>query len=84
MSFPNYFFESLAWFAIALMTGSWTGRAPFSTYVDLSNKGHKAYGFLILATGQMYIWAAKKHIAYKKEFGSAYPQGRRAMFPFIA
>ncbi|KAI9566845.1 3-oxo-5-alpha-steroid 4-dehydrogenase-domain-containing protein [Boletus coccyginus] len=67
VSFPNYFFESLAWFAVALMTGSWT-----------------AYGFLILATGQMYIWAAKKHVAYKKEFGSAYPKGRKAMFPFIA
>jgi len=67
VSFPNYFFECLAWFAIACMTGSWT-----------------AYGFLIVSTGQMYIWAAKKHAAYKKEFGSAYPKGRKAMFPFIA
>lgn len=30
VSFPNYFFESLAWFAIALMTGSWIGEVPFS------------------------------------------------------
>jgi very-long-chain enoyl-CoA reductase len=67
VSLPNYFFECLAWFAIALMTGSWT-----------------AYGFLIVATGQMYVWAAKKHAAYKKEFGNAYPKGRKAMFPFIA
>ncbi|KAG9315369.1 3-oxo-5-alpha-steroid 4-dehydrogenase-domain-containing protein [Chiua virens] len=67
VSFPNYFFESLAWFAIALMSGSWT-----------------AYGFLIVSTGIMYNWAAKKHVAYKKEFGSAYPKDRKAMFPFIA
>ncbi|KAN0092682.1 3-oxo-5-alpha-steroid 4-dehydrogenase domain containing protein [Tylopilus felleus] len=67
VSFPNYFFESLAWLAIAFMTGSWT-----------------AYGFLIVASGQMYIWAAKKHAGYRKEFGSAYPKGRKAMFPFIA
>ena len=84
VSFPNYFFESLAWFAIALMTGSWTGRVSSSTRLDYSNNEYKAYGFLIVATGQMYIWAAKKHAAYKKEFGNAYPKGRKAMFPFIA
>lgn len=84
VSLPNYFFESLAWFAIALMTGSWTGGVSSSTRLDYSNMEHKAYGFLIVATGQMYIWAAKKHAAYKKEFGNAYPKGRKAMFPFIA
>lgn len=32
VSFPNYFFESLAWFAIAFMTGSWTGNiSPFTS-----------------------------------------------------
>ncbi|KAF9223328.1 hypothetical protein BS17DRAFT_734053 [Gyrodon lividus] len=67
VSFPNYFFETLAWLSIAYMTGSWT-----------------AYGFLFAATGQMYIWAAKKHAAYKQEFGRAYPKQRKAMFPFIA
>ncbi|KIJ62849.1 hypothetical protein HYDPIDRAFT_176284 [Hydnomerulius pinastri MD-312] len=67
VSFPNYFFESIAWLSIAYMTGSWT-----------------AWAFLLVATGQMYIWAAKKHRAYKKEFGSAYPKQRKAMFPFIA
>ncbi|KAG6336375.1 hypothetical protein ID866_2732 [Astraeus odoratus] len=67
VSFPNYFFETLAWLTIAVMTGS-----------------YMAWVFLVVATGQMYIWAAKKHRAYKKEFGSAYPKGRKAMFPFIA
>ncbi|KAF8839518.1 hypothetical protein BDN67DRAFT_969912 [Paxillus ammoniavirescens] len=43
-----------------------------------------AYGFFFISTGQMYLWAAKKHVAYKKEFGSAYPKQRKAMFPFIA
>ncbi|KAF9238538.1 3-oxo-5-alpha-steroid 4-dehydrogenase-domain-containing protein [Melanogaster broomeanus] len=67
VSFPNYFFESVAWLSIAYMTGSWT-----------------AYGFFFVGTAQMYVWAAKKHAAYKKEFGSAYPKQRKAMFPFIA
>ncbi|KAH7884782.1 3-oxo-5-alpha-steroid 4-dehydrogenase-domain-containing protein [Phlebopus sp. FC_14] len=67
VSFPNYFFETVAWLAIAVMTGSYT-----------------AWGFLVVATVQMYLWAAKKHRAYKKEFGNAYPKGRKAMFPFIA
>jgi very-long-chain enoyl-CoA reductase len=31
----------------------------------------------------MYVWAIKKHKAYKKEFPQ-YPKNRRAMFPFIA
>lgn len=33
ISFPNYFFESLAWFAIALMTGSWTGEIVSSAHL---------------------------------------------------
>lgn len=67
VSFPNYFFESVAWLCIAVMTGS-----------------YMAWVFLVVATGQMYIWASKKHRAYKKEFGNAYPRGRKAMFPFVA
>lgn len=35
VSFPNYFFESLAWLAIAFMTGSWTGKVSFFLRVDL-------------------------------------------------
>jgi len=38
--------------------------------------------FLIVSTSQMAVWAAKKHKAYKKEFGANYPK-RKAMFPFI-
>ncbi|TFK98204.1 3-oxo-5-alpha-steroid 4-dehydrogenase-domain-containing protein [Pterulicium gracile] len=41
-----------------------------------------AWVFFIVGTGQMLIWAKKKHAAYKKEFGSAYPK-RKAMIPFI-
>jgi len=65
VSFPNYFAESIAWAAVAVMTQS-----PF------------AFLFLIVSTAQMAAWAAKKHKAYKKEFGASYPQ-RKAMFPFI-
>ncbi|KAG0244169.1 3-oxo-5a-steroid 4- dehydrogenase [Actinomortierella wolfii] len=66
VSCPNYFFETLAWTAVAILTQSW------ATYL-----------FLIVATGQMYIWAVQKHKSYRKEF-SDYPRNRKAMFPFIA
>ncbi|KAJ1862058.1 3-oxo-5a-steroid 4- dehydrogenase [Coemansia sp. RSA 486] len=39
--------------------------------------------FLIVSSGQMYIWAVKKHKQYKREF-SDYPKSRKAMIPFIA
>lgn len=65
------------------MTGSWIGEVSSSPLLLFLTR-KKAYGFLIVATGQMYVWAAKKHVGYKKEFGSAYPKGRKAMFPFIA
>ncbi|KAI8977534.1 3-oxo-5-alpha-steroid 4-dehydrogenase-domain-containing protein [Mycotypha africana] len=42
-----------------------------------------AFLFNIVATGQMYIWAVKKHKNYRKEFRE-YPRNRTAMFPFIA
>lgn len=38
--------------------------------------------FWILSTGQMYIWARKKHLKYLKEFPN-YPRNRKAMFPFL-
>jgi len=66
VSFPNYFFESLAWATISFMTGSWS-----------------AWFFTIISTGQMLVWAAKKHKAYKREFGKEFPRGRKAMIPFI-
>ncbi|KAG2133532.1 3-oxo-5-alpha-steroid 4-dehydrogenase-domain-containing protein [Suillus bovinus] len=45
---------------------------------------YAAWIFLAIATYQMYVWAVKKHRAYRKEFGSHYPRDRKAMFPFIA
>ncbi|KAI7902955.1 3-oxo-5-alpha-steroid 4-dehydrogenase-domain-containing protein [Cokeromyces recurvatus] len=42
-----------------------------------------AFLFNIVATGQMYVWAIKKHKNYRKEF-KEYPRNRKAMFPFIA
>ncbi|KAJ3734205.1 3-oxo-5-alpha-steroid 4-dehydrogenase-domain-containing protein [Lentinula guzmanii] len=41
-----------------------------------------SYLFTIVGTIQMILWALKKHSAYKKEFGKAYPK-RKAMIPFI-
>ena len=45
--------------------------------------GIVAYLFLGVATVTMTLWAQKRHRAYKKEFGAAYPKGRRMIFPFI-
>lgn len=42
-----------------------------------------AFLFNIVATGQMYIWAVKKHKNYKKEFKD-YPRNRTSMIPFLA
>ncbi|KAL1916696.1 uncharacterized protein VTP21DRAFT_5400 [Calcarisporiella thermophila] len=42
-----------------------------------------AWLFTIVAVGQMYIWAEKKHRNYRKEFKD-YPLRRRAMFPYLA
>ncbi|OMJ17166.1 putative enoyl reductase [Smittium culicis] len=39
--------------------------------------------FIIVSSGQMYLWALKKHSQYKKEFPD-YPKNRTAIFPFIA
>lgn len=38
--------------------------------------------FLALATGQMYVWALKKHRLYRRQFPE-YPRSRTAMFPFL-
>ncbi|KAJ3900842.1 3-oxo-5-alpha-steroid 4-dehydrogenase-domain-containing protein [Lentinula edodes] len=42
-----------------------------------------AYLFTTVGTGQMLLWALKKHAAYKMEFGKAYPRGRKSMIPFL-
>ncbi|KAL1668368.1 3-oxo-5-alpha-steroid 4-dehydrogenase-domain-containing protein [Schizophyllum commune] len=67
VSCPNYLFETLAWTTITVMTGG----------------SLASILFVVVATVQMAIWALKKHNQYKKEFGKAYPRGRKAMFPFI-
>ncbi|KAF8339664.1 3-oxo-5-alpha-steroid 4-dehydrogenase-domain-containing protein [Cantharellus anzutake] len=53
------------------------------TAITVMTQSPFAVLFLVVSTGQMAIWAAKKHRGYKKEFGSNYPKGRKAMFPFI-
>jgi len=66
VSFPNYFFEMMAWVTLSLMTRSLA-----------------AWFFTVIATGQMVIWALKKHKNYRKEFGKEYPRERKAMVPFL-
>ncbi|KAI9230982.1 MAG: 3-oxo-5-alpha-steroid 4-dehydrogenase-domain-containing protein [Piptocephalis tieghemiana] len=41
-----------------------------------------AWFFTGVAFGQMYLWAMKKHQAYRKEF-SDYPRNRKPMIPLI-
>ena len=42
-----------------------------------------AWFFYFVGTYQMVVWAIKRHGAYKKEFGNAYPRNRKIMFPYI-
>jgi very-long-chain enoyl-CoA reductase len=51
--------------------------------ISLFTGSWAAYLFFTVSTGQMLLWAQKKHAAYKKEFGNEYPRGRKAMIPFI-
>ncbi|BFZ59244.1 Very-long-chain enoyl-CoA reductase [Saitoella coloradoensis] len=52
------------------------------TIVAWMTRSFAAYLFLIVSSGQMLVWAIKKHQRYRKEFKD-YPRGRKAMFPFI-
>lgn len=61
---PNYLFETLAWLAITILSGG----------------NFAALMFLAVAAGQMALWAKKKEMRYRKEFGSAYRK-KSAMFP---
>lgn len=81
VSCPNYFFEFIAWTAICFLTTSWSGKKNHVVLILYSR--FIAFLFNIVATGQMYIWAVKKHKSYKKDF-KEYPRNRSAMFPFIA
>lgn len=83
VSCPNYFFETMAWTAIAVMTGSYAGELHASMQAKTRAESGLAVLFLAMATYQMVVWALKKHRNYKKEFGKDYPKGRKAMFPFI-
>lgn len=53
------------------------------TTISILTLSWSAHLFLVVAVGQMYVWAVKKHKGYRKEF-SDYPRGRKAIFPFIA
>ncbi|KAI5955691.1 TSC13 [Candida jiufengensis] len=67
VSCPNYFFESLSWFAYALLVGNWS-----------------AWVFFVVSTGQMWLWAVKKHKRYLKTFGDDYKKlKRKVMIPYI-
>ncbi|KAI8902567.1 3-oxo-5-alpha-steroid 4-dehydrogenase-domain-containing protein [Globomyces pollinis-pini] len=38
--------------------------------------------FTLIGAGQMYLWAVKKHLRYKKDFGTEYPKNRKVLIPF--
>lgn len=40
--------------------------------------------FVVIAVGQMYLWALKKEKRYRKEFGDRYKKKRCTMIPFVA
>lgn len=50
----------------------------FSIFTDLLS----AYIFLLVSGGQIALWALKKHIAMKKEFGDKAPK-RKILIPFL-
>jgi len=39
--------------------------------------------YVLVGTATMTKWALAKHKKYRKEFGEAYPKGRKALFPGI-
>jgi hypothetical protein len=70
------------------MTGSYAGENlfKFCTVRIITHPiqyVYTAWIFTVVGIIQMAIWAAKKHNAYKKEFGVAYPRDRKVMIPFI-
>ena len=73
---------------IAIMTGSYAGQCTHLvhrrmvvelTIILLSS----AWLFVAVGGFIMSKWALKKHKAYKREFGEAYPRHRKAIIPFI-
>jgi len=53
------------------------------TVVSVMTGSLACWLFLAVSSGQMIIWALKKHRNYKKEFGKEYPRRRKAIIPFI-
>jgi very-long-chain enoyl-CoA reductase len=39
--------------------------------------------YVLVGTATVTKWALAKHKKYHKEFGEAYPKGRKALFPGI-
>ena len=39
--------------------------------------------FIVVAVGQMGVWARKKEVKYRKEFGATYQRKRFAMIPGV-
>lgn len=66
---PNYTFEIAAWFCFAMM---------------LRGTSVWAWVFLAVSSGQMYLWARKKHIRYVREFGLEFTRlQRRPLVPHL-
>ena len=59
-------------FEVIAWLGIWLINWSLSTFV-----------FLVLAVGQMLLWARKKESRYRKEFGDKYKRKRFVMFPGI-
>lgn len=64
---PNYFTETLSWIGVYLVSG-----LSWSVVV-----------FAAASIGQMALWAKKKEIRYRKEFGGKYKKKSYFMFPGI-
>ncbi|KAH8811600.1 3-oxo-5-alpha-steroid 4-dehydrogenase-domain-containing protein [Xylogone sp. PMI_703] len=61
---PNYLFEMLSWFGVAVVARTWSMAV-----------------FLVVAYGQMHLWAIKKEKAYRKEFPDKYKKKKSVIFP---
>jgi very-long-chain enoyl-CoA reductase len=77
ISFPNYFFEVLAWVVVAVWSGCW-GIIPFVVVATVS-MDNWAQG--VISGCGLCADCVQKHRKYKREFPD-YPK-RKAMFPWI-
>ncbi|KAL4872958.1 hypothetical protein BDV12DRAFT_114394 [Aspergillus spectabilis] len=62
---PNYFFEIVAWVGVYLVSGL----------------SWSVLFFIVVAAGQMVLWAQKKERRYRKEFGEKYKRKKFVMLP---